>query len=76
MNVYGSIDEKGDDLTVYDYVILTADVKAVQSIFEETIKNYQIEPLIEPILNKIMRDSIGPLKIAPDYKVSIKLFKL
>ncbi len=37
LEVYGTVDEAGDDETVYDHVILAADVGAVKEIFDETL---------------------------------------
>merc|ERR1711983_194543 len=69
MSIYGSIDQSGDDKTVYDHVVFAADVGAVQSMFNETLKNYQSDLRAATVLHNCIDNNIGKMKIAPDYKV-------
>ncbi len=69
LSVYGSIDEGLDDPTVYDHVVMAADLGAVQSIFNNTVKAYKKSPAIQKVLGNIISNSLGKMKIAPDYKV-------
>ena len=46
MKVYGTVDENGEDETVYDHVILAADLAPVQSIFKNTYDSYKSHPNI------------------------------
>lgn len=69
LNVYGTIDQDGDDSTKYDYVVLTAEIGATQLIFNNTIKNYQSEPQVLKTLIGSYANGIGKMKIAPAYKV-------
>ncbi len=68
-NVYGSVDDNVADDTVYDAVIITADVGSVQSIFNKTYEKYKSYPKIKESLEKCNNNSIAQMKIAPDYKV-------
>lgn len=65
LSVYGT----NDDDTTYDSVILAADIGAVQSIFEETLEKYQNDKQISFAVNNCINNSLGRMKIAPDYKV-------
>lgn len=68
--VFGSNDLDFDDKTVYDYVISTADVGAVQSILNNTYDNYKDISTITQSLNICNNNSVSQMKIAPDYRVS------
>ena len=67
--VIGTVDDGSDDPTVYDHVIMTAELNAVQSIFNRTYEIYNQNPIIEPVLVKCNNETLGQLKMAPDYKV-------
>lgn len=69
MSVVGSIDNTGDDKTVYDSVVLAADIGAVQSMFTETVKNYQNDPKVANFVSAAVENNINKMKIAPDYRV-------
>jgi uncharacterized protein with NAD-binding domain and iron-sulfur cluster len=69
MSIYGTVDESGPDNTVYDHVVLAADVAAVQSMFTETLKTYIQDTAVTKVLGAVMNNNIGQMKIAPDYKV-------
>ena len=70
LQVYGTIDEAGEDETVYDHVILAADVGAVQNIFTQTLNNYQDNEQVKTVVGNCIDKNIGQMKIAPDYRVS------
>jgi coproporphyrinogen III oxidase-like Fe-S oxidoreductase len=72
--VYGSIDETEDDPVAYDYVIMTAEVGAVQRIINATATNYQAIPSVAATIQQVQNKFIDKMKIAPDYKV-FKLLK-
>ncbi len=59
MSIYGTVDESGPDDTVYDHVVLAADVGAVQSMFTETIKNYIRNIPVTQVLAQVMNNNIG-----------------
>lgn len=69
MKVYGTVDQSGDDDTVYDHVIFGADLGAVQSIFSNTYNIYSNEPGVSQSLSFCRDNYINKMKIAPDYKV-------
>ena len=69
MLTYGSIDEQGDDSTIYDHVIISSDLGPVQSIINTTFDNYSNETLITNALKVCKDDYLNRMKIAPDYKV-------
>lgn len=73
MEISGTIDDTGDDSTVYDHVVLAADIGAVQGMFKETIKNYKDDAQVSKVLDNCMNKHIGQMKIAPDYKV-VRIF--
>lgn len=63
-SVYGSVDTTGDDETVYDHIVMAADIGPVQSIFKKTYENFKYDPL-----KYCMDNYINKMKISPDYKV-------
>jgi hypothetical protein len=69
MLTYGSIDEQGDDSTIYDHIIISSDLGPVQSIINTTFDNYSNETLITNALKVCKDDYLNRMKIAPDYKV-------
>lgn len=69
LSAYGTVDQGFDDQTVYDSVILAADVGSVQNIFNKTSESYKQQPAVKAIVDKVINKSIGKMKIAPDYKV-------
>lgn len=69
MNVYGTVDKSGDDKIVYDHVIMASDVGSTQYIINQTMSNYAKDEKISAILSNINKNSIGPMKVAPDYRV-------
>ena len=70
-NVYGTVDQDYDDDVVYDHVIMTADVGAVQEILNNTYANYKQFDSVLQALVQCNNNSIGQMKIAPDYRVRI-----
>jgi hypothetical protein len=73
--VYGTIDEAGDDETVYDSVIMAAEVGAVQRIINATALNYQRIPNVASVINDVREKYIDKMRVAPDYKVLVFAFK-
>ena len=61
MAIVGTNDEVGSDDTVYDHVVIAADVGAVQSIFKETLKNYQNDAQISKVIGNCLDNNIGIL---------------
>jgi hypothetical protein len=70
LNVYGTVDEDGDDPVNYDSVVIASDVGSLQYMLNNTINNYLRDNNIRPVLDRINTTSIGLMKLAPDYKVS------
>ena len=66
--VYGTIDEKEEDDTVYDHVIFAADFGPIKSIFDETYKNYKSEKKVANSLEICNENYFSKMKIAPDYR--------
>ena len=75
MSIYGTFDESGSDDTVYDHVVLAADVGAVQSIFTETIKKYIQDPAVTKVLGNVMNNNIGKFFMQYNKNYLIFLFK-
>lgn len=74
LRAYGSVDEDGDDQTVYDSVIMAADVGSVQGIFHETLS--KSSPPVASVIQTVLDKHIDRMKLAPNYKVVlIKRFK-
>ena len=69
LRVFGSNDDNYVDPNVYDYVVMAADVGSVQMILKNTYYNYRSSQPILNTLNIAYNNSIGKMKIAPDYKV-------
>lgn len=69
MTVVGTNDAAQADDTVYDSVVIAADIGAVQKMFLETMKNYKDDAKVSSVLNDCYKQNIGQMKIAPDYKV-------
>jgi hypothetical protein len=67
--IVGTNDDSVVDDTVYDSVVIAADVGAVQNMFLETMKNYQDDQKVNDALTACFKFNIGQMKIAPDYKV-------
>ena len=80
VSAYGSIDADGDDTTVYDHVIMSADLGAVQRIVNNTYDIYKSNANVKSVLDDVINKSLGKMKVAPDYKVIffliIKLLKM
>ena len=74
MRFYGSNDDNYVDPTVYDYVVMAADVGSVQRIFNNTYYNYRDSRPIVKALNIAYNGSIAKMKIAPDYKVKKRFY--
>jgi len=68
LKAHGTVDEKGDDKTVYDHVIIAADIGPVQSIFKKTFENYKTEPKISNSLKICNQDYFDKMKMTPSYK--------
>jgi hypothetical protein len=69
MKVYGTVDENGEDETVYDHVILAADLAPVQSIFKNTYDSYKSHANIVNSLDICNNNYFDKMKISPDYRV-------
>jgi hypothetical protein len=67
--VYGTIDEAGDDETFYDSVIMASEVGAVQRIMNATSHIYKRIPNIASVINEVKDKYIDRMRVAPDYKV-------
>ena len=59
MAIVGTNDEVGSDDTVYDHVVIAADVGAVQSMFTETLKNYHNDANIVKVIGNCLNNNIG-----------------
>lgn len=68
-SVYGTVDDVDFDKTEYDYVVITTDVGATQTIFNNTINYYSNNDKIRAVTEASYTNSIGKMKIAPPYKV-------
>lgn len=71
MTIVGTNDAEQADETVYDSVVIAADIGAVQKMFVETMNNYKDNQKVSAILDDCYKQNIGQMKIAPDYKVII-----
>lgn len=69
MSIVGTNDDSGPDNTVYDSVVIAADIGAVQNMFLATMKNYVADQDVSKVLQNCYNNNIGRMKIAPDYKV-------
>lgn len=67
-----------EDPNVYDHVIMAADVGSAQQILNQTYAVYNKFDSIKQSLVKCNNNSIGMMKIAPDYRVNNnrQIFKL
>ena len=67
-----------EDPNIYDHVIMAADVGSAQQILNRTYAGYNKFDYIKQSLVKCNNNSIGMMKIAPDYRVNNnrKIFKL
>ena len=74
LQVYGTVDADGDDETRYDAVVLASDVGTTQEIFNSTLLFYRKSLNVRKVLQNVNQSFIGRMKVAPDYKVWIKLF--